>query len=121
MPEPPPRLWLPHATPEQAGEFLPGMRSAGREREEGKEGLGLPGRQRQGRCAAESPLKPAKENEIETRDGLPWPTVAWPPAEGHSAFDAIFDADLYGSRTPALVHGDAWERIPCGSDQQRER
>ena len=76
------------------------MRSTGRQREEREEGLGLPGRQRQRRRAAEPSLKPAEENESETRHGLSvWQTIARPPQDGHAAFDATFDAGLYGSRT----------------------
>ena len=69
LPEAASRLRLPHAAPEQGGELRPGMRSAGREREEREEGLGLPGRQNQGHRRAESTLKPAEESEIETRHG----------------------------------------------------
>src|SRR6266511_3772318 len=82
LPEAAPRLRLPHATPEQGGEFLPRMRPAGREREESEEGLTLPGRQRQGRGRAESPLKPAEESEIETRHSLRvWGQDSTPPRE----------------------------------------
>src|SRR3989442_3184946 len=43
-------------------------------------------------------------------------TIAWPSAEGHSAFDAIFDADLYGSRTPSRQKRVRGELVPRDSD-----
>ena len=65
--EAPARLRFPHATPEQGGELLAGMRPARREREEREERLSLPGGQRHGRRRVEPSLKTTEESEAETR------------------------------------------------------
>src|SRR6266545_1170723 len=70
LPEASARLRFSHATPEQGGKLLAGMRPARREREEGEERLSLPGRQCHGRFRAEPPLKATEESEAETRHAV---------------------------------------------------
>jgi hypothetical protein len=93
-------LRLLQASPEQGGELVSRMRSAGRQRKERQQSLSLPRRQRERRRVAEACVKSAEQSEVQTSHGVSVSrTIARPAQRGHAAFDAIFDAGVYESRT----------------------